>query len=79
MKDIDIGYIIPQKWALAFGFLSDVDVQHHPDTLYLTCTECNGSLVGRFPDVTLTNLIVSSKHGTIGDWIRSYASDISKC
>ncbi len=66
LSKLAFGHIISQKWAKAFTYL--LKSVHHPDNLYLTCSNCNSSLSDKFPSSDLRNSIINT--GTIGDWIR---------
>lgn len=70
-SNIHLGHIVPQNWAGVFQFLQENNHIHHPDNLYLSCSECNISLNASFPDDQLRKNIVNGEFGTIGDYLRS--------
>ncbi|MDD0851608.1 hypothetical protein HBN50_00820 [Halobacteriovorax sp. GB3] len=75
---IHLGHIVPQNWGGIFQFLQEKNHIHHPDNLYLSCSECNISLNSSFPGDQLRKNIIDEKYGTIGDYIRSDLSYFSK-
>ncbi len=68
---LHLGHVIPQNWGGVFQFLQENNHIHHPDNLYLSCSECNISLNASFPDNNLRKNIINDDFGTIGDYIRS--------
>jgi len=75
---IHLGHIVPQSWGGVFQFLQEKNHIHHPDNLYLSCSECNISLNSSFPGDTLRRNIVEDSFGTIGDYIRTDLTYFSK-
>lgn len=75
---IHLGHIVPQNWGGIFQFLQEKNHIHHPDNLYLSCSECNISLNASFPGDALRKNIVDDKFGTIGDYIRTDLNYFSK-
>ncbi len=75
---IHLGHIVPQNWGGIFQFLQEKNHIHHPDNLYLSCSECNISLNSSFPGDSLRKNIIDDKFGTIGDYIRTDLGYFSK-